>query len=75
MPNKEEVVSFSMTIEELVEEKNIPYMDAIILHCENVQMEIEVGAKLLSGAIKAKLKSEAEELNFLPRSNTLKLPL
>lgn len=75
MPNKEEVASFSMTIEEMVELKSMPYMDAIILHCENVQMEIEIGAKLLSGAIKAKLKAEAEELNFLPKSNTLKLPL
>jgi len=75
MPNKEEVVSFSMRIEELVENKQIPYMDAIILYCENVEMEIEVAAKLLSGAIKSKLKAEAEELNFLPRSNTLKLPL
>lgn len=75
MPNKEEVVSFSMKIEELVENKQIPYMDAIILYCENVEMEIEVAAKLLSGAIKSKLKAEAEELNFLPRSNTLKLPL
>ena len=66
---------FSLIIEEVVKEKRVGYMDAIVWWCEKNEMEIEVAAKLLSGAIKSKLKAEAEELNFLPRSNTLKLPL
>jgi len=36
-------------------------------------MEIETAAKLLSAIIKAKLETEAQELNFLPK--TSKLPL
>jgi hypothetical protein len=74
-PNKDEVTTFSLTIETIVYEKQIPYMDAIILHCQNTGLEIELAAKLISGALKAKIKMEAEALNFLPKSNTVKLPV
>jgi 23S rRNA C2498 (ribose-2'-O)-methylase RlmM len=50
-------------------------MDAIILYCERTGFELEIAAKLISGALKSKIKMEAEELNFLPKSNTAKLPL
>jgi Phage late-transcription coactivator len=74
-PNKDEVTTFSLIIETIVYEKQIPYMDAIILHCQNTGLEIELAAKLISGALKAKIKMEAEALNFLPKSNTVKLPV
>jgi len=64
-----------MEIEEIVYMKDVSYMDAIILFCEEKGFEIEMAAKLISGALKSKVKLEAEELNFLPRSNTAKLPL
>lgn len=74
MPTKEEITTFSLRIESLVSEKNIPYMDAVVLHCESTGLEIELAAKLISGSLKSKLRIEAEELNFLPKSNTTKLP-
>ena len=74
MANKEEITNFSLLIEELVWEKDISYMDAVILYCENTGFELETAAKLISGTLKSKIKIEAEELNFLPRSNTAKLP-
>lgn len=74
MPTKDEITTFSLKIENLVSEKNIPYMDAIVLHCESTGLEIELAAKLISGALKSKIQLEAEELNFLPKSNTTKLP-
>jgi hypothetical protein len=74
MPTKDEITTFSLKIENLVSEKNIPYMDAIVLHCEESGLEIELAAKLISGALKSKIQLEAEELNFLPKSNTTKLP-
>jgi hypothetical protein len=52
----------------------MPYMDAILMHCENTGLEVETAAKLVSTALKAKIQIEAEELNFLPKSNTTKLP-
>jgi hypothetical protein len=75
MANREEITTFSLAIEMMAKEKNTSYMDAIILYCENTGLEVEVAAKMISGALKSKIKIEAEELNFLPKSNTTKLPL
>lgn len=75
MPNKEEITTFSLEIETIVKNKQIPYMDAVLLHCENLGLEVELAAKLISGALKSKIKIEAEELHFLPKSNTHKLPI
>jgi hypothetical protein len=73
--NKDEITTFSLTIEKIAKEKNTSYMDAIILYCEQTGFEVEVAAKLISGALKSKIKMEAEELHFLPKSNTTKLPI
>lgn len=74
MANKEEVASFSLKIEDLVWEKDVSYMEAIIIYCENSGIEVETAAKLISGVLKSKIKMEAEGLNYLPKSNTMKLP-
>lgn len=75
MPNKEEITTFSLNIETIVKEKKVTYMDAILLYCDNTGLEIELASKLVSGALKSKIKVEAEELHFLPKSNTNKLPI
>jgi hypothetical protein len=75
MATKEEITDFSMKIEELVWMKDISYMEAVVLHCEQTDFEVELAAKLISGALKSKIKIEAQQLNFLPKSNTAKLPL
>lgn len=74
MPTKDEITTFSFSIETLAKTKELSYMDAIIQYCSDTGLEIEMAAKLVSGSLKAKLKIEAEELNFLPKSNTVKLP-
>lgn len=74
MASKEEVLDFSMKIEDLVWMKDISYMDAIILYCEETGFELELVSKMISGTLKSKIKIEAEQLNFLPKSNTAKLP-
>lgn len=75
MPTKDEMTTFSLNIETLVSKKNIPYMDAVLMYCEETGLEVELAAKLVSGALKSKIQLEAEGLNFLPKSNTTKLPL
>ena len=75
MATKDEITTFSLSIETIARDKAVPYMDAVLLHCEKTGLEIELAAKLISGALKAKIKMEAEELNFLPKSNTHKLPV
>lgn len=75
MPSKDEMTTFSLSIETIVAKKNIPYMDAVLMYCEETGLEVELAAKLISGSLKTKIKLEAEELHFLPKSNTAKLPV
>lgn len=73
--NREEITNFSYDIECMAKEHNISYIDAIIQYCEQTGLELELTPKLISGSLKAKIKIEAEQLNFLPKSNTMKLPM
>lgn len=75
MPTKDEITTFSLSIETLAKTKEMSYMDAIIQYCSDTGLEIELAAKLISTSLKAKIAIEAEELNFLPKSNTAKLPV
>jgi hypothetical protein len=64
---------FSHTIEKVVLDKKISYMDAICWWCEKNEMEIDVAAKLVNGVIKEKIRAEAMDLNFLEKQ--AKLPI
>jgi hypothetical protein len=75
MVNKEEIANFSLTIERFAQEKQTSYMDAIVLYCEKTGLEVEIAAKLISNALKSKIKTEAENLHFIPKSKTRKLPI
>ena len=73
MPTKDEIKKFSTLIEELAKAEKLTLMDAIIHHCKETGLEIEVSASLISAALKAKIKLEAQDLNLLKK--TSKLPL
>ena len=62
---------FSKIITEIVEEKEITYMDAIMDYCQKNQLEIESAAKLINQRIKKQLKEEAIELNFMKNEEHL----
>ena len=64
---------FYIKIQELVEQTNLSYMDAVLHYCDQNGMEPETAAQLINGKLKAQIREEAEELNFLPK--TAKLPL
>lgn len=71
----DEINNFSLAIEELVYMKDIPYIDAIVMYCEETGFEIETAAKLVSGVLKSKIQIEAEDLHYITKSNTSKLPI
>lgn len=71
----DDINKFSMAIEEMVYMKDIPYIDAICIYCEENGFEVEVAAKLVSGVLKSKVQLEAEDLHYLKKSNTSQLPL
>lgn len=73
MATKDEKNTFSIMIEEIASKQNISHMEAIIDHCTNVNLEIEVAASLINSSLKAKIEEEARDLRFLPK--TSKLPL
>ena len=73
MPTKDEIKNFSLMIELLSMELRCSKMDAILEHCKDTGLEIEVASTLISPALKAKIKEEAQELNLLKKSS--KLPI
>ena len=64
---------FYTTIVALVERTKLSYMDAVLHYCDQNGMEPETAAQLINGKLKAQIREEAEELNFLPK--TAKLPI
>lgn len=78
MDHLEKVMStekFSIEIDKIVANHNIDYIDAVIHYCEKNGLEIEAAASLIRNnqRIKARLRNEAEDLNFLPKR--AKLPI
>ena len=73
MPTKDEIKTFSQLIEQLASNLRCSRMDAILEHCKDTGLEIEVASTLISPALKAKIKDEAQELNLIKK--TSKLPL
>ena len=64
-----DVVAFSRDIENLVEVTGLEYMDAVCHHCGDNNIEIEVGAELLSDKILASIEEEAVHHRLL-KDNT-----
>ena len=73
MPSRDEIKNFSVLIEKLALDERLGLMDAICQHCKETGLEIEVAATLISSALKAKIKEEAQSLNLIKKSS--KLPI
>tara|TARA_A100000164_G_scaffold367024_1_gene388526 strand:- start:438 stop:662 length:225 start_codon:yes stop_codon:yes gene_type:complete len=58
---------FTLTIEHIKKSKNMTYMDAIQYYCEQNNVEPETIGKLVQGALKQKVREEAENLHFMPK--------
>ena len=66
---------FSMEIENIVLAEDINYIDAIILYCEDNNIEVESVSKLISKPLKERLKWDATRLNFMKATSKAKLPI
>jgi len=66
-------IDLNLTIEELVREKELSYMDAVLHYAQKSEIEPEAMAKMLNQSIKDKIEVEAQELHLLKR--TAKLPI
>jgi hypothetical protein len=73
MPTEEEVLTFSQKIESFAKTSNLGILESIIAYCEKHEIEVETISVLISQNLKQKIREEAEELNLLPKANTLPL--
>lgn len=75
LPKKVISENFIKEVLSLVESHNMDYMDAVIHYCEQNNIEIDAVAAIIKNSpiIKSKIQDEAEELNYLPKTN--KLPI
>ena len=71
MPTKNEISEFSEMIGKLSYTLGSSHMDAIVHHCETTGMEIDVASTLISPALKAKIREEAEDLNLMKKTSRL----
>jgi hypothetical protein len=75
--HKKEVImnskEFSLKIESIVKEKRISYMDAVILYCEENDIDTGTVSPLISKSLKEKIQVEATNLRMLklPRCGVL----
>ena len=65
MPTKDEMAKFAKSIEGLVANTDYNYIEAIIEHCRQTGLEIEVAATLCNSNLKAKLENDAMDNNML----------
>ena len=66
---------FAVEIEKIVKNEKLNYIDAIVLYCEENNIEIDSITKLISKPLKEKLKCDAQQLNFMKKTTRAKLPL
>ena len=66
-------IDLNLTIEKLVKEKELSYMEAVLHYSEKSEIEPEAMAKMLNQSIKDKIEVEAQELHMLKK--TAKLPI
>ena len=62
---------FTLTIENIVKEKKITHMDAVLWYCQKEEIELEAVGSLVSKGLKEKIEANARELNFLPKQAQL----
>jgi hypothetical protein len=64
---------YNKEIEKLVETTNMSYLDAMLYHADENSLESETVAGLINTKTKTRLREEAEQLHFMPK--TAKLPI
>jgi hypothetical protein len=65
MPTKDEMLKFAKSIEGMVANTDYNYIEAIVEHCKETGLEIEVAASLINQNLKAKIENDAMNNNLL----------
>ena len=63
--------TFTVEIENIVKDKKLTHMAAVLWYCEKEGLEPDTINSLISKGLKEKIEANARELNFLPRQAQL----
>ena len=74
MPTKDEMMKFTLEIEDLVAKTDYTYLEAIVEHCKGTGLEMEVAATLITPNLKSKIHEQAERMNML-KTKSNRLPI
>ena len=66
-------IDLNLTIEKIVKEKELSYMESVLHYAQKSEIEPEAMAKMLNQSIKDKIEVEAQDLNMLKKTG--KLPI
>ena len=68
---------FSTMVEEVVKNSNglVNYIDAVIVVCDELDIEVDTVNKLISKPLKDKIKFNAQQLNYVKRTTRGVLPI
>lgn len=73
IPTDFEKLAYYEKIKEIVETKKISWFDAILWHCEDTELEVEVAATLISPKLKELIEEDVSKLHMLTKA-LAKLP-
>jgi|TARA_R110000868_G_scaffold74363_1_gene215114 hypothetical protein len=74
MPTRDEMAKFAKSIDMIVAKTNYNYIEAILEHCKETGLEIEVAATLINANLKAKIENDAMDNNMLKEKGS-RLPI
>ena len=66
---------FSQLVEKRVFKFEMPYLDAILEVCEELQFPVEDVARVITPTLLEKVQGEATRFNMLKETNTATLPI
>lgn len=68
---------FSLEVEKIVQSNHggLNYIDAVIVYCDQNDIEIDSVSKLISKTLKEKIKVDAQNMNYMKRTSYAKLPV
>ena len=68
---------YSAAVEEVVKNSDglVNYIDAVIVVCDDLDIEVETVNKLISKPLKDKIKFNAQQLNYVKKTSRGVLPI
>ncbi len=64
-------IDLNLTIEKIVREKELSYMESVLHYAQKSEIEPEAMAKMLNQSVKDKIEVEAQNLNMLKKTGQL----